>query len=891
MAEVYISEIHYDNAGTDEGEAVEITGPAGVDLTGYSLVLYNGNGGAPYATTPLSGAIPDLADGVGVITVNYPVNGLQNGSPDGVALVDPDGGVLEFLSYEGVFVAVGGPADGMTSSDIGVTESSGTAPGESLQRVSDVWEGPVASSFGAVNAGGVVVNPPAFYRISDVQGLGDTSPLVGQPVTVEAIVVGDFQNGDADEARNLAGFFLQEEDTDSDGDARTSEGIFVFDGGSPATDVNIGDRVRVTGTVEEFFGETEISDITGITLLSSGHALPSPAEVQLPAAAVTTSQNGFAQPDLESYEGMRVVFSDALTINEMFQLDRFNEIKLVQGERPQQFTQYSTPNALDYQWHLELLGARQIIYDDGLSVQNAPIGNLDGFGPVFTTASDIRMGDTISGLTGVLDYKWAGNAASGSTWRVRAIRDGDNLFEKQNLRPSSPEAVGGTLKVASLNVLNFFATIDQGTQVTANGSDPRGADSAEELSRQTDKLVRAVTAIDADVLGLLELENDFAAGAPGNAIAYLVEALNTAAGSPEYDWIEPGTQFVGTDAISVGIIYRPARVNPVGQAAILDDPAFTDPNDTGLQRSRPALAQTFEETASYERFTLVVNHLKSKGASGLDADPSISPADVDAMDGQGYWNNTRAAAAQALADWLATDPTHSTDPDFLVVGDFNAYAMEDPVATLESNGYVDLAREFVAEQAHSYVFDGQTGTLDYAFAGASLLGQVSGVTEWHVNADEADAIDYNLDFGRDAAIFDGDSPARNSDHDPVVVGLALDSVPPRLHVRLNPKVLWPANHKYVRVHARVFARDNVDRSPDVKLLSVTSSDPDGGHGTRRKDKDIVILNDTTFLLRAERTDPRRGRVYTVTYEATDDAGNVRTATATVHVPANRGGHD
>lgn len=204
---------------------------------------------------------------------------------------------------------------------------------------------------------------------------------------------------------------------------------------------------------------------------------------------------------------------------------------------------------------------------------------------------------------------------------------------------------------------------------------------------------------------------------------------------------------------------------------------------------------------------------------------------------------------------------------------------------------MDLAREFVAEQAHSYVFDGQTGTLDYAFAGASLLGQVSGVTEWHVNADEADAIDYNLDFGRDAAIFDGDSPARNSDHDPVVVGLALDSVPPRLHVRLNPKVLWPANHKYVRVHARVFARDNVDRSPDVKLLSVTSSDPDGGHGTRRKDKDIVILNDTTFLLRAERTDPRRGRVYTVTYEATDDAGNVRTATATVHVPANRGGHD
>jgi len=149
---VRISEIHYDNTGTDAGEAIEISGPAGTDLTGWSIVLYNGNGGAAYDTDVLSGTIPETCAPRGVVVLTYPVNGIQNGSPDGIALVDASNTVVEFLSYEGTFTAVGGPANGMTSTDIGVSEAGTEPTDQSLQRDgAGNWSGPVAQTFGACN--------------------------------------------------------------------------------------------------------------------------------------------------------------------------------------------------------------------------------------------------------------------------------------------------------------------------------------------------------------------------------------------------------------------------------------------------------------------------------------------------------------------------------------------------------------------------------------------------------------------------------------------------------------------------------------------------------------------------------------------------------------------
>ena len=168
---VFINEIHYDNTGTDAGEFIEIAGPAGTDLTAWNLVLYNGSGGAVYDTDPVNATIP-LGGGFGVVVVNYPVNGIQNGAPDGIALVDDSGTVVQFLSYEGSFTAVGGPADGLTSTDIGVSET-GTEPvGQSLQLTGTgtggddfTWTGPATATSGAFNTGQTFGAPTADLSI------------------------------------------------------------------------------------------------------------------------------------------------------------------------------------------------------------------------------------------------------------------------------------------------------------------------------------------------------------------------------------------------------------------------------------------------------------------------------------------------------------------------------------------------------------------------------------------------------------------------------------------------------------------------------------------------------------------------------------------------------
>ena len=156
---VFINELHYDNASGDVDEGIEIAGPAGTDLTGWTIEKYNGSNSSSYGTENLSGTIPDQDNGYGTLGFIFAVNSFQNGSPDAIALVDDIGNVVQFLSYEGTLTAIGGPADGLTSTDIGVAESSSTPVGESLQLTGTgdtyeefTWSGPVAASSGAVNA-------------------------------------------------------------------------------------------------------------------------------------------------------------------------------------------------------------------------------------------------------------------------------------------------------------------------------------------------------------------------------------------------------------------------------------------------------------------------------------------------------------------------------------------------------------------------------------------------------------------------------------------------------------------------------------------------------------------------------------------------------------------
>jgi predicted extracellular nuclease len=251
----------------------------------------------------------------------------------------------------------------------------------------------------------------------------------------------------------------------------------------------------------------------------------------------------------------------------------------------------------------------------------------------------------------------------------------------------------------------------------------------------------------------------------------LIAALEAAAGVGSYAAVDTGV--VGADAIRVAFVYQPSRVAPVGRFAVLDD--SVDPAAIST-RNRPGIAQTFREIASGERFTAVINHWKSKGSPCDFATPGTNEiVDPDVGDGQGSCNRTRLSMATALLEWLAGDPTASNDPDFLLLGDLNAYRMEDPVQALEAGGYTLLAERFEPD-GYSYVFDGRSGRLDHALASGSLLAQVTDAREWHVNADEPSVIDYDEDWNPPG--YYAANEFRSSDHDPVVVAVALPEPEP-----------------------------------------------------------------------------------------------------------------
>lgn len=598
--------------------------------------------------------------------------------------------------------------------------------------------------------GGGATTPPApppagGTMASDIQGSGATSPLVGQTVTVRGQVTGDFQEGDGDNRRNLGGFYLQDGPPDFDFD--TSDGVFVFDGDTPSVDVNAGDVVEVTGEVTEYFGETQLN-ASSVRIVGTGTLVPAP--INLPVSGTTTNSDGDLIADLERYEGMLVEFTGTLTVTEVRELEQFGEVTLSQGGRLYQFTNGNAPDAAGYDAHRQLNARRTIVLDDGLRTRNPDeiryldAGNASGY--------SIRSGDTVSGLVGNLRYSRGSGGNGDETWRLMPTMDPE--FESANPRPGAP-SIGGSIRVAAFNVENFFTTIDAGQDNCGpSGNDGcRGADSAAEYTRQLGKIVTALALLDADIVGLVELENNADA-----SLVALVDALNARVGAGAYTYVDTGT--IHDDVIKTGFIYRATTVSATGDFALLDRSVDSRFNDA---RNRPALAQTFSVAATGAVFTLAINHLKSKGSPcDADGDPNLG-------DGQGNCNMTRTNAAAALADWLATDPTGSGDDDFLILGDLNAYTREDPLTALTNAGLVNLLDS--TAEPYSFSFDAQAGALDHAVASASMAAQVVDVIEWHISADEPELHDYNLEFGRDPALFDASTPYRASDHDPVVVGL------------------------------------------------------------------------------------------------------------------------
>ncbi len=718
-----------------------------------------------------------------------------------VTLLDSTGEDIDDLGIEGSWLSLAATLDEAVSEATLIVELDSNSSSEALyiDNVA-VTNDPDASVPDDVD--------PELTLISAIQGAGDSSPFIGETLAVSAIVTLVTDDG----------FYLQEEEADYDADALTSEGIYVFTGGGYA--VTLGDLVEVTGSVTEFFGLTEITSVSAVEVISSGNALPG-------AAVITLSPDSLT--NYEALEGMLVTVTSAadtpLTLTTNFNLDRYAEIEIAAGNltQPTQLYDAQTEAAeIEALAQANAYAALQIadaataqnpdsfvfLADNDASDDNAYVDSGDNFGDDGYTA---RLGSTVVGneITGVMSVDTFDDIYQVIPTELVSFDDSSNP------RTDSPEDVGGSLQVASYNVLNFFTTFTGGTGPDGT-LNPRGADNLEEFERQSSKIVDGIIATGAEVLALQEIENNGT-----EAIGALVDLLNAEGTAANYAFVDPtgSGDFIGTDAITTGIVYDSNAVTLLHSDFIVFEEASADATYSiasalgslvgegfdDFDRNRPTVAATFADNESGEIFTVTSSHFKSKGDSNLQdvADAAESwladganagSADFDTVtglladlyadpnfdqgDGQGFWNAVRLDASQELAEWISTE--YGADgtgvENYLLLGDMNAYAEEDPVQYLDDDaGLVDLIDSFIGQDdAYSFVFDGQRGTLDQGFADSALAGNVTGATEWHINADEPDLIGYDTDFNNPD--FYNDGVYASSDHDPLIIGLEFDTL-------------------------------------------------------------------------------------------------------------------
>ncbi len=756
-ADLYFSEYV---EGSSNNKALEIynSSNSAVSLSNYKVEMYFNGSATTGLTINLTGSIPAqgvfvLAHGSASATILATANqtnsaGWYNG--DDAIVLKNGNTIIDSIGQVGVDPGAEWGTGLTSTQDNTLRRKTSTTTGDvTISNAFDPaaeWEGYAQDTFdhlgtyqgssngggntGGGNTGGNTGNcGQAATLISAVQGSGASSPLVGNTLSIEAIVVADYQN-----ANQLGGFFVQEEDAQTDSNAQTSEGIYI----ASTSAVNVGDRVRISGNVAETFGVTQLASAT-VTVCASGQTLPTPANVSLPVASLD---------NFETIEGMSVAIPQTLTVNETYQLGRYGQVLLANG-RLQTPTNIVEPgpaaSALQTQNNLN-----KLMMDDASNLQNPDPVIFPA--PGLSAENTLRSGDTVANLQGVITYDFG---------VYRLLPTSTPNFIHANARPLSPITdSAANLKIASFNVLNFF----NGNGTGGGFPTSRGANTAAEFARQKAKIVSALAGLNADVIGLIEIENDGYGST--SAIAELTAALNTATGSSAWKFVNPGRNKIGSDEIAVGFVYRSDKATAIGNAAILDssiDSLFID------TKNRPALAQSFRVNSNRAIATAVVNHFKSKGSDCNDL------GDLDIGDGQGNCNITRTQAAAALVNWLNTNPTGVNDRDYLIIGDLNAYAKENPITKIINGGYTDLINKFGGSSAYSYVFDGQSGYLDHGLASDALTPQVLFAADWHINADEPISLDYNTEFKSAVQLnsFYSADAYRSSDHDPLVVSLKL----------------------------------------------------------------------------------------------------------------------
>ncbi|SEA53509.1 ExeM/NucH family extracellular endonuclease [Leifsonia sp. 21MFCrub1.1] len=608
----------------------------------------------------------------------------------------------------------------------------------------------------------------ATTPIAEIQGTGDTSPKAGTTVTTVGVVTAQYATG------GFNGFYIQTPGTGGAIDLAThtaSDAVFVY-GSSFAGTVAAGDYVKVTGAVSEFNGLTEIT-ATGVTKLdASTVTAPVPATVGLPGTAAQR----------ESLEGMLLAPQGAFTVTDVYAANQYGEIGLAAGDKPLvQPTEAARPGSAEYAAVVADNAARAVTLDDGASTNFLSAANKSKPLPYLSLSNPVRVGEPVAFTKPVvLDYR-------NNTWKFQptgeltpANADAVQPVTFTNTRTAAPGNVGGDLRLATFNVLNYFTTTgDQlsgctfytdrdGNPITVNsGCDARGAADAANLKRQQDKIVAAINGLSADVVSLEEIENSARFGENrDSALASLVIALNAAAGSEVWAYVKsPATLPATEDVIRTAFIYKKANATPVGDAKILDDSAFSN--------ARQPLAQAFKKVGAKDSsaFLAIVNHFKSKGSG--------TGADADQGDGQGASNASRVKQATALVAFADERKAALKTDKVLLIGDFNAYLKEDPIKVLTDAGYVDQVSTRTTKATYS--FGGTVGSLDHVLASPAADAAITGADVWNINSGESVALEYSR-YNYNVTNFYAADPYRSSDHDPIVVGLGLTAKPVTLNL-------------------------------------------------------------------------------------------------------------
>ncbi|MBO3653376.1 ExeM/NucH family extracellular endonuclease [Acinetobacter bereziniae] len=596
--------------------------------------------------------------------------------------------------------------------------------------------------------GGDTATPPATAvscstadtPIADLQ-----SATQNQQYVVRGVITADYRYQDG-----FSGFYIQTPDTKAK--ANLSNAIFVYiPVGSTVTGGKVGEEVILKGRLTTYQNQLQLDQLNNNIGTCNNQAanLISATPIQLPFSSLTDATGHSPK----RYQGMLVKMPQTLTVSENYDYGRYGQLSLSLGRLYIPTNLYPAKSAEAIALAKTNLLSK-IILDDGYNNQNRTPWLLANF----NAANTLRTGYQLKNVEGILEYRF-------NAWRIQPIQ---NKTLPEIVKDTNPRNANVPLKdskqvrVAAFNVLNY----DNSPLIGVKPD--RGANTSSEFNRQHAKTVSAIKAIDADVYGLMEIANN--GYGDKSAVAYLTKALGA-------DWkyvIPPNMDKLGTDVIAVAIIYNSKRVKTVGNPVVYDDLT---------QKNRVTMAQSFQALTGGKTFTVIPNHLKSKGSC---PDDKTSP-EANQNDGQGCWNPTRVTAVQKLIQWIATNPTKAEKPNYLLVGDMNSYAKEDPILAFEKANYKVLLNDEKIGQgklAYSYVFgvasdatgNGGAGNLDHAIADANLYPMVKRTFAWHINADEPTALDYNEEFKTEEQIasFYSEDAFRSSDHDPVVVDLDLN---------------------------------------------------------------------------------------------------------------------